>query len=97
MLIENKVDLVSEEVIRNENDIKEFVDKNKFVNFFRSSAKAGININESMEYIISHIIAKQESISFAKGSEINENDKKSIVLEPLKNNYNSKENKANCC
>ena len=97
MLIENKVDLVSEEVIRNENDIKEFVDKNKFVNFFRSSAKAGININESMEYIISHIIAKQESICIAKGSEVNDNDKKSIVLDPMKNHYNAKENKSNCC
>jgi len=97
LLIENKVDLVSEEVIKNEDDIKDFVNRNNFVNFFRSSAKAGININESMEYIISRIIAKQEAINIAKGSEINENDKKSIVLDPMKNHYNAKDNKAKCC
>lgn len=97
-MIQNKVDLVSEEDITNIDDIKEFTEKNNFVNFFRSSAKAGININESMEYIISNIIAKQESISLAKASTVTENDKKSIVLDPMKNHYNSKDNnRNNCC
>ena len=97
LLIQNKVDLVSEEVIEQTDEIKEFVEKNNFVDFFRSSAKAGINVNEGMEYIIDHIIAKQEAISIAKGSEINDNDKKSIVLDPKKNHYNLKDKKTDCC
>ena len=88
---------MSEEVIKQDEEIKEFAERNKFVDIFRSSAKAGINVNESMEYIISHIIAKQESLNSSKGSEINENDKKSIVLDPMKNHYNAKENKNGCC
>lgn len=96
LLIQNKCDLVSEEEIENVDDVKEFVEKNNFVDFFRSSAKAGINVNESMEYIISNIIAKQEAINIAKGGEMDKNDKKSIVLDPMKNNY-TKDNKSNCC
>ena len=97
LLIENKVDLVSEEVINQDKEIKEFVERNNFVNVFRSSAKAGINVNESMEYIISHMITKQESIISSKASEITENDKKSIVLDPMKKHYNTKENNNGCC
>ena len=97
MLIENKIDLVSEEVIKQDEEIKDFVKRNKFVDIFRCSAKEGINVNESMEYIISHMIAKQESIDSSKQNEININDRKSIVLDPMKNHYNAKENKNGCC
>ena len=97
LLIENKVDLVSEDVIKNDVDIREFVRKNKFIDVFRSSAKQGINVNESMEYIISQIIAKQETLNKNNENIVNEKDKRSIVLDPRKNNNIKDKSRDGCC
>lgn len=50
-----------------------------------------------MEYIISHIIGKQES--FAKGSDtiVNEKDKRSIVLDTKRANNIKDKSKDGCC
>lgn len=96
LLIQNKIDLVSEEEAKNDVEIKEFSRKNKFIDMFRSSAKQGININESMEFIISNIIAKQESLFKNSDTIVNENDKKSIVLNPKKN-VTYKDKRDGCC
>ncbi len=91
-MIENKVDLVSQEEAANLSELKDFSEKNKFIGFFRSSAKKGININESMEFLIKTIVEKMS----ASTDEVLEKDRKSIVLESHKYIQNNKENKP-CC
>ncbi len=96
LLIQNKIDLVSEEEINNNSEIKDFTKKNKFIEVFRSSAKQGINVNEAMEFIISQIITRQESINKNSDLIVNERDKKSIVLDTRKTN-NKDKSKDGCC
>lgn len=87
---------MSEEEIKNDVEIKDFVKKNKFVEVFRSSAKQGINVNEAMEFIISQIINKQETINKNTDTVVNERDKRSIVLDTRKTN-NKEKSKDGCC
>lgn len=82
---------MSEDFIRNDAESKDFCDKNKFINFFRSSAKLGININEAMEYLIKSIITRLENCTF---DALLENDKKSIILTNQKNVI---EKQKKCC
>jgi 50S ribosomal subunit-associated GTPase HflX len=91
LLIENKVDLVSEESAQNDTEIKEFAEKNKFIGRFRTSAKNGINISESMEYLINHIINKLQACKLIKPGG---GEKKGIVLD-RKNSDTQKKKK--CC
>jgi len=96
-LIENKIDLVSEDQIKNDFDIKDFAKKNNFIEVFRSSAKQGININESMEYIISNIISKNESLVKNSYAIVNEKNKRSIVLDTRRANSIKDKSKDGCC
>jgi 50S ribosomal subunit-associated GTPase HflX len=92
LLVENKTDLVDEDKIKNDTEIRDFADKNKFIGNFRTSAKQGINISESMEFLIKHIIDKLDNCKFNK----NEKDRKNnIVLE--KREHTTKTKKDKCC
>ncbi len=97
LLIENKVDLVPQDQIKNDSELKDFSEKQKFIGCFRSSAKMGININESMELLIKNIV---ERLSLSS-DEVLDKDRKSIVLENPDNNkkYGGKDRKLkdNCC
>ncbi len=94
VLIENKIDLVSDERIRNDSEFKEFSLIQRFSGCFRTRAKTGTNINESMEFLIKKIVEKLELTSDDKSFE--ENAKKSIILQ---SKYITKEKKKenNCC
>lgn len=94
LLIENKIDLVTEEEIKNDIEIKEFTKNNNFLDIFRCSAKQGININEAMDYILSYIISKQEEINSNSQNIVNDKDKGSIVLDGK--NF-LKKSKNGCC
>ena len=87
---------MSEEEIKDDIKIKEFIKINNFLEVFRSSAKQGININESMEYIISKIISNQESIIRTTDCIVSEINKRSIVLDD-KRIINNKKTKSKCC
>ena len=51
ILIENKIDLLSdEEKLNDDPELNNFAQENEFINCFRTSAKDGININEAMEF-----------------------------------------------
>ena len=95
ILIENKVDLLTEQQIKDDSDLKEFAQKNKFIGSFRSSAKLGININESMEYLIQNVVTKMEEKS-KDGEIVLEKDRKSIILGSA-NNKPATKSKDNCC
>ena len=103
ILIRNKIDLLNKD-INDDNKIKEFVEKNNFINVFNTSAKTGIGIEESMYYLIGNIIDRLEKVG---GINNLIKDRKSIVLEKKKyndknfnNNINNNEQNNidnNCC
>ena len=103
ILIRNKIDLLNKD-INDDNKIKEFVEKNNFINVFNTSAKTGIGIEESMYYLIGNIIDRLEKVG---GNNNLIKDRKSIVLEKKKyndknfnNNINNNEQNNidnNCC
>ena len=60
--MENKADLLCDEKI-DDPELTEFANKNGFDGAFRTSAKTGLNINESMTFLISNIIKRMERIN----------------------------------
>ena len=99
ILIRNKVDLLEE---NNENDndedmIKDFCEKNKFLKCFKTSAKTRTNIEEAMLFLISNIVDKMEKISLSGNNPFEKRE--SIVLENNKHKEKNKEDNNNfgCC
>ena len=62
ILVENKADLLPENERNNTKDLKEFANTNNFTESFRTSAKTGLNINESMDFLIQNILSRLSKI-----------------------------------
>ena len=99
VLVQNKIDLVDESVAKDDDEIKKFADENKFDNYFRTSVKMGIGIDECMEYLIKNIIERSEKINKDGDKNLFEKDKKNMVLERKKpnENNNNRSMKNGCC
>ena len=82
--------------IDDEEEMKQFCEKNSFLRCFKTSAKTGTNIDESMNFLISTIIDKMESLA-QTGTNPFEKNRESMVLQSKKHNENSKENTSNGC
>ena len=84
LLVENKLDLLDD---GNENDptLQSFAQDNEFCGCFRTSAKTGVNISESMEYLIKNIIKRMEDFA-QKGNEVFTTERKNVALDPEKHN-----------
>ena len=80
-------------------ELNEFSEKNGFNGCFKTSAKTGLNIAESMEFLIKEIIKRLEDIN-AKGGE-GVNNRQSVALDPDKHNKDAdakrKQEKGGCC
>ena len=85
LLVENKLDLLDD---GNENDptLQSFAQENEFCGCFRTSAKTGVNISESMEYLIKNIIIKRMEDFAQKGNEVFTTERKNVALDPQKHN-----------
>ena len=59
-MVENKDDLLKEENYENDK-LEEFGVINGFCGTFRTSAKTGLYINESIEYLIVNIIRRMQA------------------------------------
>ena len=98
VLVQNKIDLVDEETLKDEEEIKKFAEDNKFIGHFRTSVKMGVGVDECMEFLITNILERIEKCS-PEGKNPLEQDRKNLVLEHKKvnelNNANSK--KGGCC
>ena len=96
----NEVDLLDPEETENMENLKKFAQDNNFNGCFRSSAKTGQNISESMEYLILEIIKKMEEIA-SKGTDGYVNDRQSVTLDPDKHNQEAdqkrKRSNGGCC
>lgn len=84
VLVQNKIDLVDEETLKNDSEIKTFAEENKFDNVFKTSAKMGVGIDECMEYLISNILERAEKCKQGENGNPFEKDKKNMVLEHKK-------------
>ena len=98
ILLRNKVDLLeNEDNVDDEEKMKKFCEENKFLKYFKTSAKTGTNIDEAMDFLISHITDKMENI-VKSGVNPFEKDRKSLVLQTSKHTENNKENNMpGCC
>ena len=63
ILVQNKIDLVGEKDIIDDNHFQNFSSKNKFLKCFRTSVKKNIGVNQVMDYIIGHVIEKLNVIN----------------------------------
>ncbi len=95
-LIENKIDLVDENTVKNISELSEFSQKNNFSGFYRTSAKTGENVDFIMNSIIGFAINKLEELS--KNIEKKEQRNSSFELNPDKiKNKNDKNKNDECC
>ena len=97
LLVENKADLLDEDAEKCP-ELEEFSSSNGFCGSFRTSAKTGLNINESMEYLIKNIIQRMEAMQ-SKGNEVFTTERKSVALDP-KNHEEAaqrRKQKDGCC
>ena len=81
ILIQNKIDLISDnDISENNEDIDNFCKNNKFTNYFRTSCKDGRNVNESMDYLLSVIIDKIEEYSKNNNNSPFDDDKRTSIV-----------------
>ena len=81
ILIQNKIDLISDnDISENNEDIDNFCKNNKFTNYFRTSCKDGRNVNESMDYLLSVIIDKIEDYSKNNNNSPFDDDKRTSIV-----------------
>lgn len=100
VLVENKIDLLPEGEQSNDARLKDFASKNDFVGAFRASAKAGININESMEFLIKEIIKRMEAVASKGNEDVFNSNRKSVVLDTKKHTDSpagKQKKKDECC
>ena len=81
-LIENKMDLVKEDIAKDISSLSEFSNDNNFCGFYRTSAKTGKNVGKIMDDVIEYILnkleetTKKETIVEQRDSLFNLNTKK---------------------
>ena len=97
VLVENKCDLLDQNQVNDVVSLKGFANANNFVASFRTSAKTGHNINESMSFLIEHILQRLSTITSKDFS----TDRNSVTLDPTKhenvNNLREQQQHQGCC
>ena len=80
LFIENKRDLVKKKKEDTEK-LEEFARNNGFIGAFRTSAKTGKKVSESMEFLIKTIINRMDQMMTGLGKQ-NRIERKSLQLDP---------------
>ena len=100
IIVQNKMDLLPEGEQDDIEELKKFSEENGFNGCFRTSAKTGKNIAESMEFLIKEVIKKLEEIN-SKGNEELNKGRESLQLDPEKHNKEAdqkrKSENSGCC
>ena len=95
ILIQNKIDLIKGNEPKDMTSLSEFSKQYKFDDCFKTSAKTGYNINESIEKLLHIIIRRLNAIS-SKEMDLNRN---SVSIDPEKSSdkdkYRTKQ--TGCC
>ena len=97
VLVQNKIDLVEEDALKDEEEIKKFAEENKFIGYYRTSVKMGVGVDECMEFLISNILERIAKCS-KQGENPLQTDRQNLVLEHKKSNEQSKNSgMGGCC
>jgi small GTP-binding protein len=81
-LVQNKIDLVDPENLeKDEEELKKFVEDNGFLTFSRTSCKNRQNINETMDHLLSNIIDRLEEYHKKNNLPMDDNKRTSIVIQ----------------
>ena len=98
ILIGNKFDLIDEEEKDNvDKRTKEISENYGFLNYFLASAKEGINIDESMKYIVEYIIERMNRFCNENKVEFGQKRKDSVRLKIENHNTPIRKNERNRC
>ena len=98
LLIGNKIDLIEDDEDKKkiEEKTKEMAKNFGFLKYFLTSAKEGINVDESMKFLLEYIIERMVDFCNESGVEFGQKRKDSIKLKDIKNTIRKRENN-NCC
>ena len=97
VLVQNKIDLVEEDALKDEEEIKKFAEDNKFIGYFRTSVKMGVGVDECMEFLITSILERIAKCS-KDGNNPLEKDRENLVLEHKKaTQQNTNSAMGGCC
>ena len=81
-LVQNKIDLVDPENLEKDGEeLKKFVEENGFLTFSRTSCKNRQNINETMDNLLSNIIDRLEEYHKKNNLPMDDNKRTSIVIQ----------------
>ena len=69
ILVQNKIDLVNENVIKNDKSFIDFAKRNNFIKCFRTSVKLNIGVDNVMSFLLEYIINKLTQINEEKISD----------------------------
>lgn len=80
LLVQNKIDLVDPQNLeKDEDDLRKFVNDNGFLSFVRTSCKNKQNVKESMDYLLGIVIDKLEEYHKINNIPLDGNKRISIV------------------
>lgn len=97
VLIQNKIDLIDEDQIKNDQEGRNFAEQNQFINFFKTSCKTGVGVEECMDFMIKAIIDRLEEYSKNTNTPIEKDNRTSIVQKPRTETTSMLNSKQNCC
>ena len=81
-LVQNKIDLVDPENLEKDGEeLKKFVEENGFLTFSRTSCKNRQNINETMDHLLSNIIDRLEEYHKKNNLPMDDNKRTSIAIQ----------------
>ena len=87
--------------VENDPELQEFAKNNEFCGCFRTSAKTGLNISESMEFLIKTIVKRMEDMQNKGNEEVFSIERTIVALDPEKHNQAAaskrKKDKDGCC
>ena len=99
LLVENKVDLLENEDLEDPG-LQQFAQNGEFCGCFRTFAKTGTNIAESMEFLIKTIIKRMEDMASKGNEEVFTTERKSVALDPQKHSQEAttkRKKDGGCC
>ena len=98
LFIESKRDLVKKKKKEDAEELFEFAKNNGFIGCFRTSAKTGKKVSESMEFLIKNIINRMEQVMNG-GQPANRFARKSVNLDTNKHTLAeiARRKKKGCC
>ena len=98
-LVQNKIDLLTEDELKDETKIKEFAITNNFASYTRTSAKMKIGIEETMESLLGLIIERVNKYEKESNTKIFSEERNSIMLEKPKEKETIEklDNNKGCC